>query len=212
MDKMNQYGLIKTTYTFNYVHDMVTPELAPDPPAIAPAIELYRRVTRGLRVMSVHHAVLSVLVDREVDATHVLPAGRMSTTEFRNIGHLFGVHKSTVHVTYHKFVGWVSVTELSYVRQATFFSTASEEPSVAAYQARGKGAFAGPGGCGSCFSHWTAEQVCDVSRQWVRRHDDGVHKWGLQPTVRDPLIPGSNIVHVMWCTLQTSKQVREVRK
>ena len=64
--------------TFRYVRDLVAPELAPNPAAIGPVVDLDRRVAIALYVLS-------------------------TTTEFRNIGHLFGVHKSTVHVIYRKF-------------------------------------------------------------------------------------------------------------
>ena len=65
--------------TFEYVRDRVAHVMAPDPRAIGPAVDLDRRVAISLYVLS-------------------------TTTEFRNIGHLFGVHKSTVCKFYRRFV------------------------------------------------------------------------------------------------------------
>ena len=58
---------------------MVAPELAPDTAATDTAPELGRRVAIALYVLS-------------------------TTAEFRSIGHIFGVHKATVHVMYRRFV------------------------------------------------------------------------------------------------------------
>ena len=66
--------------TFHYIRDLVAPDLDPDPGALGHAIDLDRRLAIGIYVLST------------------------TTTEFRNIGHIFGVHQSTVHVMYRKFV------------------------------------------------------------------------------------------------------------
>lgn len=65
--------------TFGYVRDKVAFAMATNPAAIGPAVEVDRRVAIALYVLS-------------------------TTTEFRNIGHLFGVHKATVHKFYKTFV------------------------------------------------------------------------------------------------------------
>ena len=65
--------------TFEFVRDKVALAMAPDPVSIGPAVDLDRRVAIAISVLS-------------------------TNTEFRNIGHLFGVHKSTVHKFYRMFV------------------------------------------------------------------------------------------------------------